>query len=92
MTENHLAKVCRSHKDKFKSEFEKNIDNTTSAIPLGAQALFTSSLKEMVRPQRILMMTITTWSTHSQPLLFMTAQRMTSTSPGSQFLLALKRV
>jgi len=92
MTENHFVKVCRSPKDKFKFEFEKKQTKktTTSALPHGAQTLFTSSLKEMVCLQRILMMTMTTGSTRSQPLLFMTTWRTTSTSPGSQFLLARK--
>ena len=48
---------------------------TTSTLPLGTQTLFTSSLEEMVCLQRILMTTMTMWSTHSQPVLFMTARR-----------------
>ncbi len=81
MMENHLAKVCRSPKDKFKAEFEKRHTKSNRRPPQGVEVMSTSSQQT---PTCLMMMTTTSCisSLCSLTTIIATHQRTTNTSLG----------
>ena len=57
MAENHLAKVCRSAKDKFKADFEKKHTKAKGVHPQSMETMSTSSQRTHPHPTHLMMTT-----------------------------------